>query len=532
MNLIPKIIAGACMAASSIPSLAAFDCSVTAFADALAAEAFVKNCAPKQTLFISGVGGFTAGFQKILRDRIFDTTAMAPIRIIDSGSYSSTQTSTITDAYIGKSLPMFGNKLTLVVYKNDNQGSGGGAVSQVLANRAPKLADALSFNPLHRLPEADVVFVGPAKDATTPGGTVANAFCGGSSTRPASRYYNTATSLVPFPHYEVVCESHTTAVADVALSHVAAGDHHALYSIAAKSKISSLRQTPIVLQSFGVVVSPKLYAALQTKNLAESSIPSTCTAGDTTAACQPTIKRTEYASLISKAGSIKTLAAITGDASLTSQKLVVARFDDLSSFQAASNIFFLNGECGGNGKQAIANSIDSRVQRAGGRGGGQPAINGDDSLAFPGLQIQSASEWAHFVDAVTNPDTYAIGVVRIAQRSIGVGSARFVKIDGVSPNYVNDVADNFTQLANGSYPFAMVAHAMVNESRYRNQSTDKQRMIDALINALKDSSFVTNGQDDKSLGAAYFGGAGSAQQSKVVRPAGDNCAPLMFGTSP
>ena len=60
-------------------------------------------------------------------------------------------------------------------------------------------------------------------------------------------------------------------------------------------------------------VSTTRSARLQARNIAEHLIPSSCSVGDMTAACQPTIRSADYASLISKQGAVKTAAALLGD---------------------------------------------------------------------------------------------------------------------------------------------------------------------------------------------------------------------------
>ena len=119
-----------------------------------------------------------------------------------------------------------------------------------------------------------------------------------------------------------------------------------LYASIAKAKLTSLTAIPLVMQGFGIAVNPNLYSALQTKNVAEGLLPSSCSAGVTSAACQPTIRRVEYAGIVTKSGSYDSATKLLGTSS--AQALTLVRRGDLSGHQAAANIHFANNACGSN----------------------------------------------------------------------------------------------------------------------------------------------------------------------------------------
>lgn len=510
MNFNTRLIAGACIAlcasASQAQKVDTTKCtSVPNTADL--AEAMVANCAPVATVFIGGASTQSSNLLTVLNATVFDTNLMAPIEIVDN----VTPTKAGVKAYLGKTKAITGGypagSLLYVVY-NSNNGSAGG-VSQLLA-KTPKLTEQTI--PAKAIPEADVPFIGPASSATTPGGTMKNAYCGQAATGIAS----TST--------KVYCNSHTTQTADMALSDVRAQELYAMYA-AATGKISTLTQVPLFLQSFGVAVSQPLYIALQKKNgMSESCWTA---AGIDTAACQPSISRADYASLVSKNGKIATIADLTGDSTLTGT-LKLARRDDLSGTQAVSNMFFVNGQCGGNAEVSVAKSIDSLVAKAGGLLGGL-AIRTDvtDDVADK-LDVQANATSTLVKTALGSSTDYAIGVLGTGDGATQSTYGRFVKIDGVSPNFDGTNYKTATatraQIANGVYPFAYVMQGMYVTATMDKNPTKKATVL-AILNGFKSSALT----DLK--GIAYLDSdasdAQAAKQSKYSRAGGDNCSPIV-----
>ncbi|MEI8268127.1 MAG: hypothetical protein WCI59_20550, partial [Betaproteobacteria bacterium] len=283
MKFRTHLIAGACLAACSsgaFAAAAACPATISTPTSAAQAETIVNNCKPAATLFIGGASTMSSNVLTIANAQIFDTVAFTPIEVRPSAAVTAVVPSLTTGnfkAYVGKAktgLGTLGGKLVYVVY-NYNNGSAGG-VSQLLG-KTPKLSE--QSDAAKKIPEATVTFIGPAKDQFTPDTKTANAFCG------------TTASLITSTTSLVGCNSYTTMTADMALSDVRAQELYALYAAAAKGKPSTLTQIPLAFQSFGVAVSPALYAALQTAQ---------GLANDATAANQPSIKSADYASLVSK----------------------------------------------------------------------------------------------------------------------------------------------------------------------------------------------------------------------------------------
>lgn len=534
MKLKTNLIAGAALAVCSISSFAASGlnsaaCSA-AIVDGTTAAALVNNCAPAATLFVGGASTMSGNIAAILNSTIFDTTKMTPIAVSEpSPAVTPAGLNGNVKYFIGKSKVAFGNvaagSLIFAIY-NYNNGSAQGA-SQLLG-KLPKLSANTGPN---AIPEADVLFVGPAKDANTPGGTTPNTCTGASATA-------------------VTCSSHTTQQLALALMDVRAEELYAVYPAAAGGKLSSLTEVPLFVESFAVGVSDPLYKALQEKNF---GVGSACIGDFADASCQPSISRADYSSLIMTGGAIKSLGDLVGAANqtvandgLTDHVLHLARRDDLSGTQAASNIYFANGQCGGNDREAStvdglpyayfnAKSIDAGVLKAGGLLGGLAIrTHGDaESASLTGLDIQINPASGQVKTALSSTTTYAIGVVGAGGGgAIASGHGRQIKVDGASPNFDGTNFANATatrnQLASGAYNFGTVMHAAYVAG---NLSKDKSGATGAMVQAM--ISAFQNSNNSNVSGVAYLDGATTgvpAQQSQVVRSDSNgkpnNCSPF------
>jgi hypothetical protein len=216
----------------------------------------------------------------------------------------------------------------------------------------------------------------------------------------------------------------------------------------------------------------------------------------------------------------------------------LARRDDYSGTQAASNMFFVNGQCGGNYEQANTKSIDAAVLKAGGLMGGLAIRTDKDAEDVPAtLDVQANATSTLVKNALSSADDYVIGVLGTgggsAVTGTGTAKGRFVKIDGVTPNFASATATapsstaTRAQIANGVYPFAYVMQGMYVTATIDKVATKKATVL-AVLNGFK-SSALTN-----LSGIAYLDSAASdmvsAQQSKYSRTYTDgkvnNCSPI------
>lgn len=255
---------------------------------------------------------------------------------------------------------------------------------------------------------------------------------------------------------------------------------------------TALTTVAVGLQGFGIVANPAMYTALQEQNVADGMFDAACV-GQATAACQPSIRSADYASLASSSGGIKDAASLVPAASTTGA-LTLCRRVDTSGTQASSNIFFLNNVCGSKGY------LGAEV----------PATNAE----YPSMVIEN-SETSDVKACVNNAADLRLGVVSLENVPSGSDAYKYVKIDGVSPNFTAANAADAKQKVNtrnGSYKFAVESYAM-----YKGTTLEKA-VAKQIADTLKAST-----QD--LVGVLSMSGTGPT--SALYKRGGNNCAPLM-----
>lgn len=196
-------------------------------------------------------------------------------------------------------------------------------------------------------------------------------------------------------------------------------------------------KTPIKtgLQGFGVAVNANLYTALVAANTA-AGIP-------LVNGTQPSIRKADYASLISAAGSIKDAASLLNDAGDTNT-IEIARRVNVSGTQASSSLYFLNAKTPG----AVLPLTASDFPIA--------------DIATNGIGVTENSSTGNVKTRLNGTSGYVIGVVSLENLPSGSDTWKFVAIDGVSPNLAYDLATHTTvadpyqrqNVATGAYDFA------------------------------------------------------------------------------
>jgi hypothetical protein len=154
-------------------------------------------------------------------------------------------------------------------------------------------------------------------------------------------------------------------------------------------------------QSFGVAVSPSLYTALQTAQGITGCL------NNLSPACQPSITKGQYASLIAQAN-----AGYIADWSVLglsdAQPVNICRRVSTSGTQAASNNYFLGKGCS--------------------TGGQEPSALADNN---PGVyNVSEGSGTGNAVTCLSSATNFAIGVLS-AENASASSVWRFVKLDGV-----------------------------------------------------------------------------------------------------
>jgi len=505
------------------------------------AAEFVNTCAPAVTFYVAGSSALGGAISKVITASsttgatgYFDTTTVPLITVVDNGTKNgllanptqlpSTAAGNGVTAWMGMSkASLTGNtsKPILVVY-NSYMGSAAG-VSQVLA----------PIKSLATVPEADIVKVGPT--GNTPGTCVAY---DSSSATPV--YAAGSTAAVGTASNKVVCTSHAVTQADLAISDVDVTELVALYPEAAKTSLAKFTRAPLAMQGFAVAVNNNFYKALQDAQIDAGILPG-CTKGTGTTAtyteaCQPNITRAQYASLVSKEGSIKSAADFIPGSTAT---LTLARRDTLSGTQASSDMFFLANSC---------NKLDAK-SKINAHGGALTPLRGVDDKGVPltnlpsGLVVNENVQTGGVENDLKLTSGYSIGVIALSK---GAGTAyKFVKLDGASPNFakgatstlVAGVAATSTAAAtastlrnnmlDGSWPLQMTAYAVyptAAAATYDAKKAPKAEFIKQMVSDLSSASL----HDLDAIG--YFNGP-ATKKTLVSRVGGNNCSPLVTRTN-
>ena len=256
-------------------------------------------------------------------------------------------------------------------------------------------------------------------------------------------------------------------------------------------------------QGFGVAVSDNLYGALQVKQGLSG-----CAGNYTSAACQPSISKTEYASIVAKVGDFhQSWEPILG-AAYNTEAVNLCRRVSTSGTQASSNVYFLENPCG----KTTTNA------------GFLAPATAADSVAGKFIVTEGSSTGnvkTCLSNAATNAD-FAIGVISLENLPGSSDKWHFVKLDGVSPNINKDgtITKQKESVINGDYNFAFEMQAL-----YRNDaSTVLKGFVTGVTKDLADpakSNLLGLGQ----VPGLKINSDAPAQVAKVTRN-GNACQPF------
>jgi len=289
--------------------------------------------------------------------------------------------------------------------------------------------------------------------------------------------------------------------------------------------LGTLTQTTTGLESFGIAVNPALYLALQK---AQGIVPETATAAVLGGAAQPSISRADYASLISQLGNENSSAAdFIQDPNNTTDNTAIhiERRTNWSGTQAASDMFFLNAICSTTAGTFLA-PLDLGAQT--GTASSATPIAGNTYLSEQAGTggVKNAMTFGN-AGQVTAGD-YAIGIVSLENTPAqNANSWQFVKLDGVSPDWINtngtytyDTTHRASTIS-GAYKFAVEMNAYV-----LNKQSAANAKMDAAITAALTQSNLHNLTGVSYLDSATNANYVPAQQARYSRY-GSNCSPLV-----
>jgi hypothetical protein len=490
---------------------------------------FVNTCAPAVTFFVAGSAAIGDAIPSVITANpttgalgYFDTSSVPLVEIIDTGSVNGVSVPNPSNAnkagngvraWYGMSLPELtnGESVPLLLVFNGYMGSAAG-VSNVMADA--KLLTTAS------VPEAMVVTVGPTiiKSKNKYFGFPNTCRAVTSTIRPlgetvSSKYITASTS-------KVACSSFALTRADLAISDVDISELGGMYNVikGGETKLAyvskGFERVPLAMQGFAIAVNNNLYNALQSSQVAAGALPNNCTSGVYTEACQPSITRAQYASLVTKEGSIKSAAGLVPGATAN---LTLVRRNNFAGAgtQAASDMFFAS---------AICNKLDIK-SKINNRGGALNLIR-YDAMDFygPKLDVIEAVQTSELETLLSSSSGYSIGVIPLNK-----GDAlkyKFVKLDGASPNFVKGGTAPLTggalrtNMINGTWPLQMTSFAVYNKLSVTSPKATKSELILQMISDLGDGRL----HDLPAIG--YFNGPPD-KQTQVSRVDANNCSPLI-----
>ena len=199
-------------------------------------------------------------------------------------------------------------------------------------------------------------------------------------------------------------------------------------------------------QVFGVATSYPLYYQLQKNDIAAGKLAATCddapftaTAPNLTAACQPNMAAAQYSAFVN-VDNLGPLLDGSKFGAAAASKVYVARRTPTSGTQSVSGLGFLNKPCATGVAQGVLN----------------PARAANSTATVIITESSSTGGVKTALTTATTANELGMGVVSAENVPSGAGTDgkwAFVKLNDVSPNVVNGVADSF-QRANamaGSY---------------------------------------------------------------------------------
>ncbi len=464
-----KLVTAACLALCSVGAFAATvtpSCPATPTADDL-----INKCAAEVTFYIGGASAQSGALKTAVLTPgvLFDATKpFAKVR--DTALSISGSGSTTTALAAGKD----GNTIAWVGYGAATlTGGAAGKRLHVIYNKANGSFAGVNQLFVPKTTAAENVTLQLTTLAQQKSGLGKAVACATSAVA-ADTVAASATSL-GYSTYECASEAAFSAglggdkqkamhlaLADVRPSEATPGIYGGLI---AKWKPAAFPAVITGMQGFGVIVSPSLYTAMIAKEVAAGRLPSSCTTSETvggatdvlTAACQPNLTTAAYTSLVT--GNATTVDAFLGNGDTTSS-LILARRTDTSGTQAASNIFFAN-QAATAAKAALRSTDTAPAVMA-----GNPA---DPTLAnvVGNLSVFEKTGTGDVITAVSGATGYAIGVVSLdngyttTKATSALKGALFVKVDGISPNFVNGALEAKQRggIISG-YPFVYAMQAL------------------------------------------------------------------------
>lgn len=248
-------------------------------------------------------------------------------------------------------------------------------------------------------------------------------------------------------------------------------------------------------QVFGVAVSPDLYKALQKAQFGAST---TCGIDSLTQACQPSISKAQYASIVSDAfntakQNINAALGVGNEGDL----LTVCRRVSTSGTQASSNQYFLNSYVGSGAAGGALGAADAANYASGGTGSFDVVEGAGTGNARACLSTVGTATVPFYAVGVLSLENYPDLTTRTPVRADR--GFRFVKINGVAAYDGNEtvVGKSTASAKAGTYDFWFTSQkfgatangtAVVNAIDAKLSSTDLNGLFGNSLSAAKRAS--------------------------------------------
>ena len=254
---------------------------------------------------------------------------------------------------------------------------------------------------------------------------------------------------------------------------------------------------------FGEQVTANLFKALQAAQLATGQIPATCTVGDHTEACLPTLSSAVIAAI--HTGDVFDWDLIqVGNTGLglyswtvanapayqpSSSAVHIARRANGSGTQTQHGIVFLNYPCdtaAANATVAVndkgqSEAVEGFVVHEGSSAGNVNAILNalDTATASPALVSGTHTSQTTWTDGVR----WAVGLNSLEQVTSATTNYEFVKVDGVAPTLANVVAGKYHDWVENTFQY--------NNSGAHPVTTDVAAVRDAIMSKVAHPGVLT-----------------------------------------
>ncbi|MGO9443354.1 MAG: hypothetical protein ACLPXB_01105 [Thiobacillaceae bacterium] len=195
------------------------------------------------------------------------------------------------------------------------------------------------------------------------------------------------------------------------------------------AQLATLQSKPLNVVIFGTQVTLTLRNALQTAQIASGALPGSCTVGNESEECMPSLTKGQMSSIFTGNAVSWTEFGLNNS---SDNNIYIARRVISSGTQTGTRVFYLNDPCAPGMAQFLnANSAESIT-----------AATACSTATFGGATVYAGSGAGNVETCLDNHDLggrWAVGVLGLENPAVGdtTSHMRPIKIDGISPTSLN-----------------------------------------------------------------------------------------------